>query len=65
MEIAEVYSRRTAHDVIARARADYNERFGDLVRRAETIEWRSEAVYAAEAAEVGTAALDNGQDVHD
>jgi inorganic pyrophosphatase len=66
VEIAEVYSRRTAHDVIARARADYNERFGELVRRAETIEWRSEAVHAAEVPtpELRTAAVDNGQAEH-
>src|SRR3954470_1461979 len=59
VEIAEVYARRTAHDVIARARADYNERFGELVRSAETIEWRGTDVYAPV---IDDAVQDNGQD---
>jgi len=42
VEIAEVYGRRTAHDVIMRSRLDYNARFGELARLAETIEWRSQ-----------------------
>ena len=53
VEIAEVYGRRTAHDVIMRSRADYNARFGELARLAETIEWRSQqhAVDAVEPVE--------------
>jgi inorganic pyrophosphatase len=43
VEIAEVYGRRSAHDVIARSRADYLEKFGDIARLAETIAWRGQA----------------------
>ena len=43
VEIAEVYGRRAAHDVIARSRADYQEQFGDIARLPETIAWRGEA----------------------
>jgi inorganic pyrophosphatase len=42
VEIAEVYGRRAAHDVIARSRADYLEQFGDIARLAETIAWRGQ-----------------------
>jgi len=44
VEIAEVYGRRTAHDVISRSRADYDEKFGDIARLAETIEWRDQVL---------------------
>jgi inorganic pyrophosphatase len=43
VEIAEVYGRRSAHDVIARSRADYLEKFGDIARLAEAIAWRGQA----------------------
>ena len=44
VEIAEVYGRRTAHDVISRSRADYDEKFADMARLAETIEWRDQVL---------------------
>jgi inorganic pyrophosphatase len=37
VEIAEVYGRRAAHDLIERSRADYRERFGDIQLALETL----------------------------
>jgi hypothetical protein len=42
VEIAEVYGRRAAHEVIERSRADYQELFPDIARLAQTIAWRGE-----------------------
>jgi inorganic pyrophosphatase len=37
VDIAEVYGRRVAHDVIQRSREDYRERFGDLEAMLQSI----------------------------